>query len=167
MVKPIGASYYLDLQTVTDEDVEQFQAQSAELWLRYRVDQRRMLIGFFRTVMEVAGDRRHGRITAAVVKLEADPTDTLDALEQDLGTAMARILALVNDPQTLHRVSELWSGLLAEVQKLRVQVREQLAGGQHTDWLRSARLARSSSPPARRRNRAAGSREDGTALWAI
>jgi hypothetical protein len=68
LAKPVQGSYFLNLETVTDNELEQFQAQALELWLRYRLDERRMLNGFFRTALEVAGDRRHGRITAAVVR---------------------------------------------------------------------------------------------------
>lgn len=117
------ASYYLDLTDMETDPLEQLQAQAAELWLRYRPDQRRMLTGFFRTILELCGSRRHGHATAGVVYLEPDPTDTLEAVEQDLGTAMARMLAMVDDPTTLDQARMRWSGLLEEAKKLREQIR--------------------------------------------
>lgn len=122
--EPTAASSYftLDFTRVDGRSLEEMQAQAAELWLRYRPDERVMLSSFFRSIMECVTVQRRDKLTHILVEIKPDPTDPLEQIDSDLGTAMARIRALTEDPRTGEGARTLWLRIAEEVRDMRGRV---------------------------------------------
>jgi hypothetical protein len=86
-----------------------------------------MLTSFFHSILSATVLRRQGAATGLLVRLAPHPTDPLEAIDNDLGTAIARMLALTDDPRTPPETAALWRQLIESAVSMRGKLREKMA----------------------------------------
>lgn len=119
--QPSPESGYLtvDFRKADGRTLEEVQAQAAELWVRYRPDERAMLSGFFRSIVESVTLCTQNQVTHVLIQVVSDAADPMEQIDADLGTAMARILALIEDPRTGEGARAMWLSIGEQVREMR------------------------------------------------
>lgn len=114
----------------SDEDLEEFARQADEVGWSYHRRGREMVASLFLAIggaaeLEVEERRRRGGERAACVdvSIPLDPTAPAEHAKDDVGTILARVLALVDNEETSTEVNDLWRRVLIDLLNERDELR--------------------------------------------